>query len=381
MQRNSAGGGLPLSRAGNIIAHQPAVCGFCQPGTVTEINSNSKQSGNTWSTLGALAVFVLLLFLMLEMTVRVYLFGLAGLSPAKVGSFVNIFHSGYVQPADNLDVWFELKPNLDVVFRGAPLQTNSRGLPDQEYELAKPPGTYRVAVIGSSWTMGAGVAVGDAFHSQLERKFNSADSPIRYEFINFGIENYGLGEMMGVIRHKALAYEPDMILFVMTGFTPAIRWASHDAPFEPRAVEQNAWSSYAFMRLQGWLGLRRGTGEQEALRETVRMNEWGAYFMQVRRALDELAELSTANGIAVGVTWLRFNPEPGRIDEIFLDEAGQRGLTGAVIDIDGFLQAGEPVSRILINRSDKHPNEYAHSRIAERMYTDVFAGQLPVPAN
>jgi hypothetical protein len=348
---------------------------------VSEINSNSKQSGNMWSTLVALAVFVLLLLLMLEVTVRVYLFGLAGLSPARVGSFVNIFHSGYVQPADNLEVWFELKPNLDVVFRGAPLKTNSRGLPDQEYDLTKPPGTYRVAVIGSSWTMGAGVAIEDAFHSQLEQKFNSADSPVRYEFINFGLENYGLGEMMGALRHKALAYDPDMILFVMTGFTPGIRWAPHDAPFEPLPVEQNAWSSYAYMRLQSALGLQQDADEQEALRDTVGMNEWGAYFKQVQRALDELTELSTANGIAAGVAWLRLNVEPGRIDEIFLEESAQRGLTGSVIDLDDFLQAGEPVTRVLINRSDTHPNEFAHRQIAERIYTDVFAGQLPVPAN
>ncbi|TDJ44566.1 MAG: hypothetical protein E2O50_02885 [Gammaproteobacteria bacterium] len=77
-----------------------------------------------------IAIFSVMICFALEMTYRVYLFGVAGLNPVKVNSFVNIFASGLVQPADNLDIWFELKPEQNTLFRGAPFVTNSHGLAD-----------------------------------------------------------------------------------------------------------------------------------------------------------------------------------------------------------------------------------------------------------
>ena len=74
------------------------------------------------------AVFTLGIFLALELTLRVYMFGWVGLSPNRVNSCVNIFRSGLVQPADNLEGWFELKPDQNTLFRGAPFRTNSVAL-------------------------------------------------------------------------------------------------------------------------------------------------------------------------------------------------------------------------------------------------------------
>ena len=124
------------------------------------------------------AVFLVAMFIVLELSLRVYLFGSAGFSPAKVGSFSQIFNSGLVQPAANLEIWYELKPNQNKLFRGVPFKSNSQGLADDEYALEKPPNTIRVAVVGSSWTMGSGVELDDIYHSVLERLLNDSASGV-----------------------------------------------------------------------------------------------------------------------------------------------------------------------------------------------------------
>jgi hypothetical protein len=342
---------------------------------------------NRLAIVANIAVFTVIVFIALEMTYRVYLFGVAGLNPVKVNSFVNIFDSGLVQPADNLDVWFELKPEQSTLFRGAPFITNTHGLADDEYPYNKPPNTYRVAVIGSSWTMGAGVSLEDTFHSVLEDEFNNESNLTRYEFINFGVEHYGLGEMMGTLHHKALLYDPDMILFIMTGHTPAVRWEPHEKPFALLADESSGWTSYVALKLGGLLGINmKQSRNQEELRDTVRRGEWGLYFKQVQRAFNELAALSNSSGIPVAAAWLRLNQantqgSTEKLGELFLQRTSELNLASAVIDLEKYLKPGEPVHKLLVNRSEKHPNSYSHKIIADQLREKIFFnGALIIPA-
>jgi hypothetical protein len=338
---------------------------------------------NRLAIVAKIAVFTVIIFIALEMTYRVYLFGAAGLNPVKVNSYVNIFGSGLVQPADNLDVWFELKPKQNSLFRGAPLVTNAHGLADDEYPYDKPPNTYRVAVIGSSWTMGAAVSIENTFHSVLEREFNRESDSTRYEFINFGVENYGLGEMMGTIHHKAMRYDPDMILFIMTGFTPTIRWEPHEEAFAPLPQESSGWTSFAGLKLGGLLGINSdSTPEEKALRDTIRLNEWGLYGKQVQKALDELAIISAANEIPVATAWLRINKSNNsraeNIGKIFLQNTAETIIVGAVIDLEDHLGPGEPIHRLLVNRSETHPNNFGHRIIATELREKIFSDGPPI---
>lgn len=156
------------------------------------------------------------LFAVLEMTVRVYLFGLAGFVPATVNSVRGLPQSGYTQPSPEPRLVFELKPNLDGVFKLVPFRTNSRGLRDQEYALHKPSNTFRIAVVGSSFALPAGVAIERAFHSLLEDRLSREFAPLRYEFINFAVGMYHPEQVLAMLELRALDYDPDVILFTAT---------------------------------------------------------------------------------------------------------------------------------------------------------------------
>lgn len=106
---------------------------------------------------------------------------------------------------------------MDDYFKMKPIKTNSRGLRDKEYPLEKPPGTYRVAVIGDSFTFGDGVNAEEVYHSILEERLNRLSDSLRFEFINFGLAGYDLLNYLGVVEHKAMAYDPDLILIGFCG--------------------------------------------------------------------------------------------------------------------------------------------------------------------
>ena len=120
-------------------------------------------------------------------------FGTDALSPLKMNSYVLIIDSELVQPADSLDIYYELKPNLDTFFRGKRIVTNTYGLPDGEYSKGKPANVFRVAVVGSSWTMATGVDANKNYPSLLENKLMEHASGNKTEVINFAVEYYGLG--------------------------------------------------------------------------------------------------------------------------------------------------------------------------------------------
>jgi hypothetical protein len=320
------------------------------------------------------AVFLFAMFVVLELSYRVYLFGPTGFSPAKVGSFSLIFSSGLVQPAANRDVWYELKPDQNTLFRGAPFRTNAQGLADDEYPLEKPANTIRVAVLGASWAMGSGVKLEETFHSVLERQFNSAGGSVRYEFINFGVEFYGLQEIVATVRHKVLPYDPDFIMVEVTAYTPTVRWTSHDTEFVPLPHRNKAWDSLLVQRVSDALG-RPSVERQQAgaYRESLGVADWDGLIGQIERAFDELADISSANGIPVGVALLRANVRNDYgFGKKFVSSALERGIAVADINLDIFLQPGESVGKLMVSRAEPHPNPYGHELIARELRRQIF---------
>jgi len=156
------------------------------------------------------------LFLLLEMSTRVYYFGFAGLVPAKINSVHGLPKTGFTKPSVFPGINFELKPNIDDYFQLVPFRTNSQGLRDREYSIEKPDNTFRVAVVGSSFALPSGVDIEQAFHTLLENRLTEQYRPIRYEFINFAVGMYNPRQILATLELRALTYNPDLVLFTTT---------------------------------------------------------------------------------------------------------------------------------------------------------------------
>ncbi len=121
---------------------------------------------------------------------------------------------------------FDLKPNHDEVFFGRRFTTNSRGMRDREYATEKPEGTCRIALLGASIDMGWGVATPETYENLLEDWLNAEavrrGVARRFEVLNFAVVAYGPAQRYDVFLHKALAFEPDLVLFASTMLDPRL---------------------------------------------------------------------------------------------------------------------------------------------------------------
>ena len=110
----------------------------------------------------------------------------------------------------------ELIPGWKGILAGSPLTINNYGMRNRPISKRKPPNTYRIAMMGSSITMGYGVKDDETYARLLEEKFNAAMSKEgpRVEVLNFAIGQYYALHQAGALRTKIFDFEPDAIYFV-----------------------------------------------------------------------------------------------------------------------------------------------------------------------
>lgn len=67
---------------------------------------------------------------------------------------------------------YELVPSSTGMYKGISFRTNRWGMWDREYALKPAPGTFRIALIGASFSMGAGLAEQKTHEALLENRLN-----------------------------------------------------------------------------------------------------------------------------------------------------------------------------------------------------------------
>ena len=91
---------------------------------------------------------------------------------------------------------------------------NSAGLRDREHRVEKPAGTFRIAVLGDSYTEAMQVPMEQTYWARIEQELKgcSALAGRRVEVVNFGVSGYSTAQELLVLRHKVQPYHPDLVL-------------------------------------------------------------------------------------------------------------------------------------------------------------------------
>jgi len=134
----------------------------------------------------------------------------------KPSDWVMIRESDAVRSADGY-LEFELKPFAVTYYKGASFQTNRWGMRDRAYELEKPEGAYRVALVGASRAMGAGVSDRQTFERQLEKLLNRPGERSAHrevEILNFAVADYDPLRRLIVVEEKIHAFKPDAVFLI-----------------------------------------------------------------------------------------------------------------------------------------------------------------------
>src|SRR3974390_3097248 len=97
------------------------------------------------------------------------------------------------------------------------VKINSRGFHDVERAYEKPATTFRVAVLGNSWTEALQVPLEKTYCSVLERKLaeRSCFANKRVEVLNFGVAGYSTAQELLTLREKVWKYNPDLVILAL----------------------------------------------------------------------------------------------------------------------------------------------------------------------
>ena len=323
-------------------------------------------------------LFALLCFGMIELSYRYYTSGVTAFNPVRFNSMNQLLLSGLIEPAEWHGIPYKLKPNLNEWHQAVKLKTNSHGFADQEYSLEKPENTFRVAVVGSSWTMATSIRHEHTYHSVLEADLNERDDGITYEFLNFGVEYYGLRELVETLRQRASVWQPDAVVVAVTTYTSWLLWEDHsiERTLPPR---QNPFlQSWSLRGLDLALDTKYFPRGLPEIRPLVRKSERDLYKSQLRRTLAELGEISREMDIPVMLMWLGYTTPGIEIEELLNIEAERHGI----VLIDAYRPLAGPEGgkgRLSARRFDAHPNRDGHRIIADTLL-DVMEQNQILPA-
>ncbi|HVR70296.1 MAG TPA: hypothetical protein VMT87_05560 [Vicinamibacteria bacterium] len=130
------------------------------------------------------------------------------------------------------DAWtgFRLRPG---VAGEEPFVTNDLGMhAPRSYTLARPPGTLRVAVLGSSVVYGLNLAFADTLPAALERALQAAGH--RAEVLNFGTHAFSIVNVSALLQAYVHQFQPDVVVTVVDLQLGLARWpAVHPAVAAP----------------------------------------------------------------------------------------------------------------------------------------------------
>jgi D-alanyl-lipoteichoic acid acyltransferase DltB (MBOAT superfamily) len=263
-------------------------------------------------------------------------------------------------------------PLLGVTYKGQPLRTNQWGMRDRDYDLVKPEGTYRIALMGASYVMGSGVGDGETFEWLLEDRLNreaaAAGRPTA-EILNFAVGTLSSAQQLYMLQKRVLPFDPDAVVLV----SPATD-ADLFARYLYRSRDENVEIPYEYLReIIERVGIDSTTTEESAMQllypVRTEILEW---------VYREFARECTSRGILPVFVYLTL---PGRTPDVELIEeqirlAKESGfVTFDLRDVyDGF-----DVKKLQVASWDWHPNPRGHRIIAERLYRDFTESGLVLP--
>lgn len=245
-------------------------------------------------------IFLCLLFLAAEGIARLLL-----RNPTQLERILAILEQ------DPVLVWKQ-RPNMNTVFEGALVRTNSMGLRAGGIYPQRQDNTLRIVCLGASPTFGWGVAEQDTYPAQLQQLIQASTSNQQnIEVINAGVIGYSSHQGLSLLKKNILKLSPDIIT-VAYGINDVDKYrffrstGEPDKDLKPRdrftiLIENLLGRSYLVRSLQALLSHFQvmpskyfGTTGTDNYTETLRVSP-----SEYRKNLEAIFQLATHKSIKV----------------------------------------------------------------------------------
>jgi len=292
---------------------------------------------------------------------------LAQLQAKSPPDWVSIGKTSAARPLPGLLGW-ELVPSAAVMFKGAPFHVNRWGMRDRDYTFEKPPGTYRIALLGSSHAAGSGVGDDETFENLTEDRLNRTHPEKHFEILNFAVPGYSPLEEMLTLDRKAFRFNPDAVLYFAHA-ADAKGAIEHLARAAQRGVAFRSPFLVGLLRdaeVSG--GMSRAVVEERLKPVSMRLLTW---------VYEQVVQQCHQHGVLP--VWVFLPMANERLPQSLADAAREAGF--ATLDLSGAYR-GQDRMAIRISASDGHPNAFGHQLLANRLYDALqqhpeIVGMLP----
>jgi len=277
---------------------------------------------------------------------------------------------------------YELVPNMEKVYFGINIKTNSHGMRDREYRIKKSPDIFRIAAVGDSVTFGLGVSADETYPKVLENLLNnnriedsilsrgtSTSDIVNYQVLNFGTVGYCTRDESIYLDQRVLPWNPDLVII---GFVLNDAETDPVQPIQSYYQDPEWWQHLNILRLLAKAKLhydvfRLGKGEYlHYLYEDK--DKWNT----VVKSFDKIKKISKQEGFEVilvifprvhGDIWEQYPYH--NIHRKVSETASRNGFQ--VIDLFGEY-AKHKAPDLRVSPTDGHPNALGHRLAAESIY-------------
>jgi hypothetical protein len=275
----------------------------------------------------------------------------------------------------------ELKPSYRGMIEGKLFTTNRWKMRDHDFELEKPEGVYRIALLGSSNEMGMGVADSEVFKQLVEDRLNRHDTVgdiHRFEIMNFALRGQDAFQKLATLENRAFRFAPDTVLWVTYGLEDQImmrRLAQvYKQELEIPEPYRKAIQEGVFQKLH----LDPHAPEERVMREIQPYAENLLRFIY-QRMLDQCAE----RGIRIWVVYRPDQHEAPNLPKLertrTLDLVRQMGL--GLLDLTPGLKYARDRNGLMVSGDENHYNEEGHRLLADELYRQLQARNLEQPGS
>jgi hypothetical protein len=239
---------------------------------------------------------------------------------------------------------------------------------DKDYELQRPAGTIRMALLGGSISVAWRVEVEKGYESLLEsqliRDQESRGGP-SCEILNFSVGGHGNVNRLQVLEQTVFSFEPQIVLF-----THHLQDVNHDLRYLSEYISTGFGYPESLEIVQS-AGVTESTPTErvQALLQP-KWNELRAFCFQ--RAV----ELCHRRGIKIALIVLPSGPKEGKQSQVKeVVELGKQIGFDAIFDLTGIYH-GHPYNDLKVAENDNHPSAKAHRLIFESLYQELISDPI-----
>lgn len=269
-------------------------------------------------------------------------------------------------------------------YRAHPQSLNDFGFRERNFDRQKPPGTFRIAVVGDSFAYGQGISRAERFSDLMQVELSRGENAV--EVLNFGKPGSETVDHIEILNSQVLGTDPDFVLLQWFINDPQGHNKSDMPASYPLIPSKTAsrWlhrnSGLYYVANSAWGRIQVAFGWTGSYEDYMRERFQDAHSEDSRRSQAELStfiKLARANQLNVGIvvfpTLSHEQPFAFLIEQV-LQVCEQQSVP--CLDLRSEFSNYTPIAALHVNRLDAHPSAIAH-RIAATAILHHFSSYWP----